>query len=120
VKRLRQQLNEQVKYSAGKGKGKRNQQQPPPPPYQTYDNAPPRGGGKAAPNAHRAKYNEIRKTEILEMKLAGTNQPICMFFNFHGCKHGEGLCNFAHVCMRCHRAGHAIVDSECRAQPRLK
>ncbi len=120
VKRLKQQLNEQLKLSQGKGKGKRYQQLPAPPPILALDNAPARGGGKAPQSAHKAKWNEIRKKEILEMKLAGTNQPICMFYQFHGCKHGEGLCNFAHVCMRCHRAGHACVDGECRGQPRLK
>ncbi len=122
VKRLRQSLTEQVRNNGSKASGKKgnaNQQ------GTQYNSgaAPNKGGGKGGgfelfPD--RQKWNAIRKRERLDMKLSGTNQAICMFDQSHSCKHSDGQCPYAHVCARCHKPGHACVDPECRATPRIK
>ncbi len=77
-------------------------------------------GGSDADDGLRSRWNDVKRREILQMKLPGSNKSICMFYQYHSCHHGRDQCGFAHVCARCHKAGHAAIDAECQATPRMK
>ena len=61
--------------------------------------------------------SEYKDKEILRFRTEGANgKAICTFFQRKACTRKN--CKFAHVCWRCHKPGHAIID--CSMPPRLK
>ncbi len=119
IKKLRQQLTEQVRARKGSkgpaGKGQQWSQ-----PSQSTEKAGGKGSGKGKQDSLRGKWNEIKKREIIEMKLPGSNKMICVFYQYHGCRNSDDQCSYTHICARCHRPGHAAIDPECRGTPRMK
>ncbi len=121
VKKLRQQLEQQARQgkAALKGAG-RGKSQP------TVAEDPPFVLASAARNLSAAqqtaknKYAMIRKTEKLHLRLEGSNQMVCNFFQWGGCRNTDADCGFAHVCARCQQTGHGCADGRCKATPRKK
>ena len=69
--------------------------------------------------AKAGALNDLRKKEKYDRFLAGARTLVCVYYQTGLCKNG-GACQFAHVCLRCHKAGHTCIDGGCRAQPRQR
>ena len=72
--------------------------------------------GSGSASSHN-DLKEFKDKEILRFKTDGQNgKAICQFFQRRACTRKS--CKFAHVCWRCHKPEHGIVD--CSSPPRFK
>ena len=63
------------------------------------------------------ELTRFKKTEQLKFKTEGPNpKALCTFFQRNACTRNN--CRFAHLCWRCHKPGHGIVD--CTAPAKKK
>ncbi len=77
-----------------------------------------KGGGQLKDAAARLK--KVKSTEVLKLKTDGPNgKPICHFFQRGHCMKGDS-CPYPHICYRCHKPGHTILDGTCRATPQMR
>ena len=61
--------------------------------------------------------NRYKETEQLKFRTEGPNaKQLCQFFQRNGCTRTN--CRFVHICWRCHKKGHGIVD--CTMPPKHK
>ena len=68
-------------------------------------------------SANASALTELKKKESLRFRTEGPNgKMICQFFQRNACTRGN--CKFVHICWRCHKPGHGIVD--CPAPPKLR
>ncbi len=73
------------------------------------------GGGDGS-----AKLRQLKNIEKLRTKTDGPEgKQICFFFQVGNCRNGSN-CKFPHVCLRCHKPGHTILDGTCKATPNYK
>ena len=64
------------------------------------------------------KLAAFKRNENLRYKTEGPNgKQIGQFYQRHACTRGND-CRYAHVCWRCHKPGHAIL--ECTTPPKSK
>ncbi len=81
--------------------------------------ARPGKGGKGASGSDSAaaRLKKFKATEVLKLKTDGPNgKPICHFFQRGRCVKGDS-CPYPHICWRCHKPGHSILDGACKATP---
>ena len=99
--------------SQGKGEGKGSRR--------TKSSGSDQAGKQQAPGPAGGSANQellrYKETEQLKYKTEGPNsKPLCQFFQRNACTRGN--CRFVHICWRCHKLGHGIVD--CTAPARKK
>ena len=96
-----------------KGDGKGSRQTKSSSSDQSNKQQAPGSAGYSAPQ----ELLRFKETEQLKFKSEGPNpKPLCTFFQRNACPRGN--CRFVHVCWRCPKPGHGIVD--CTAPAKKK
>ncbi len=119
---VRKELNALRNSTQQGGKGKRDSDDGK---AHGWNDPPLRGGnpkgGKGAGGANAAaRLRKLRQTEVLKSRTDGPNgKPICHFYQRGNCVKGSD-CPYPHICLRCHKLGHTILDGTCKATPQLR
>ncbi len=80
----------------------------------------PKGGKGAGADNAANRLRKLRQTEVLKSRTDGPNgKPICHFYQRGNCAKGSD-CPYPHICLRCHKPGHTILDGTCKATPQLR
>ena len=82
--------------------------------------ADPAQGQAAVDNSksNDKRLKDIRAKEVLRLKTDGPNgKPICHFYQRGRCLKASE-CAYPHICLRCHKPGHTVL--ECRVPPQYK
>ena len=112
IGQLKSAIN-RLQNSQGKGGNKGSRQQ---------DSGGPNQAGKQSPASSSGdtgiqELNRYKRSEQLKFKTEGPNSTaLCTFFQRNACTRSN--CRFAHICWRCHKPGHGIVD--CTAPAKKK
>ena len=111
IESLQRQVKElkQTRKGGGKGppKGGRVTAQ------QDFGRQDPEGASSASASSDAfGRLKQLQATERFKYKLDGpSGKTVCTFWNRGACTRKN--CKFSHVCLRCHKAGHTVL--ECHA-----
>ena len=78
-----------------------------------------KGKGGHQDEAKARALTEFKAKEQFERFLPGGKTMVCSFYQTNSCTNGN-RCQYAHVCLRCHKPGHTCLDGTCTAAPRLR